>query len=79
MPQLLPWLWGAWGLPAPWWQDTNVSLLAQSWANEEPSHHRGNVWGCQAVMVGLRPLLFPQGSLEVNLSQPTRSNSGSER
>lgn len=34
---------------------------------------------CQLMTVGLRRLLPPQGSLEVSLSQPTRSSSGSER
>lgn len=34
---------------------------------------------CQIMTVGLRCLLPLQGSLEVSLSQPTRSSSGSER
>lgn len=39
----------------------------------------GDGQGCQVMIVRLRFLLPPQGSLEVSLSQPTRSSSGSER
>lgn len=78
-PWLLPWLWGAWGLPAPWQQDVSLSLWARSWAGEDASNHWVDIQGCQVVPVGLRHFLPPQGSLEVSLSQPTRSSSGSER
>lgn len=70
---------GAPELPALWQQDGSLSFWAWHWAGEEASSHWGDVRGCQVVTVGLRHLLPPQGSLEVSLSQPTRSSSGSER
>uniref|UniRef100_A0A8C5TMR0 Pleckstrin homology, MyTH4 and FERM domain containing H3 n=1 Tax=Malurus cyaneus samueli TaxID=2593467 RepID=A0A8C5TMR0_9PASS len=65
---------GLGGSSAPWQQDGSLSFWAQSWVDEEEAcSHGGDGQRCQLMPVGLRRLFPAQGSLEVSLSQPTRS------